>query len=63
MTDKLMLTEARKFLSGNNFSIDWLYNRRTMTDEKVIAYEVDGLTDYIKVKSFLNMIERDNQHL
>lgn len=63
MTDKQLIEKAKQFLMGNNFSIDWIYNSKALTDDKVIAYEVDGQTDYIKVSQFEQMIQADNQKL
>ena len=63
MTDKQLIERAKEFLMGIDFSIDWIYNSRTLTDDKVIAYEIDGRTDYIKVNELEEMLRRKNTKL
>ena len=63
MTNKLIIEKAKAFLDGKDFDIDYIWNKKALDFDKVIAFEIDDRTDYIKVSSFLNMIEADNQKL
>ena len=63
MTDKQLLTQAKQFLGGKDFFIDYMYNNRLQADEKVICYTLDDYPDYIKVKNFQELIRPSNQAL
>ena len=52
MTNSELLTQAKQFLDGKDFFIDWMYSRRLDADEKVICFTVDDTPDYIKVCNF-----------
>ena len=63
MKDNEILKQAKTFLGGKDFFIDYMYNSKLRADEKVICYTIDDIPDYIKVKNFLEIISSSNQAL
>ena len=57
MTDKELINNAKQFLDGKDFFIDYMYNSRLLADEKVICYTLNDYPDYIKASQLLNLLE------